>query len=104
MKIVPLSGVSRPAMILKVVVLPQPLSPTTNKNSPLLTVRVARSTATTEPNRFVSSRRARETTNRMLVKATPKDNLQANPWLVMDQEVGYDGLVIRNNPSSGDTY
>ena len=28
MKIVPLSGVSRPAMSLKVVVLPQPLSPT----------------------------------------------------------------------------
>jgi hypothetical protein len=63
-----------------------------------LNVRVAPSTATTEPNRFVSSRRARETTNRMLVKATPKDNMQADPWLVMNQEVGYDGFVIRVIP------
>src|SRR5678816_606834 len=103
MKIVPLSGVSRPAMILKVVVLPQPLSPTMTRNSPLLTVRLARSTATTEPNRFVSSRSARETTNRMLVKVTPKDNMQANLWLVMSKEVGYDGFVIRVILSNGDT-
>src|SRR5215475_1634603 len=97
MKIVPPSGASRPAMSLKVVVLPQPLSPTMTKNSPLLTVRLARSTATTEPNRFVSSRRARETTKRMLIKATRKDNWQANSWLVMDQEVGYDDFIIRND-------
>ena len=37
MKIVPLSGVSRPAMSLKVVVLPQPLSPTMTRDSSLLT-------------------------------------------------------------------
>src|SRR5438132_9810287 len=95
MKIVPLSGVSSPAMSLKVVVLPQPLSPTMTRNSPLLTVRLARSTATTEPNRFVSSRRARETTNRMLVKATPKDNM---PWLVMDKKVGYDDFCYESDP------
>src|SRR5262249_18233138 len=74
------------------------------RNSPLLTVRLARSTATTEPNRFVSSRKARETTKRMLVKATPKDNWQANSWLVMDQEVGYDDFIIRNAAFKGDDH
>lgn len=69
MKIAPLSGVSNPAMSLKVVVLPQPLSPTITKNSPLFTSRLASLTAVTEPKRFVKPRNARKTTKRMLVKA-----------------------------------
>lgn len=81
MKIPPLSGVSKPAMSLKVVVLPQPLSPRITKNSPLFTSRLASLTATTEPKRFVKARKARKITTRMLVNAQSKDNrIVAEGW------------------------
>src|SRR6476469_8686686 len=45
----PLSGFSRPAMILSNVVLPQPLAPTRHTNSPSATYRLTRSSARTAP-------------------------------------------------------
>src|SRR5712691_2640582 len=48
----PDSGVSRPAMHLKVVVLPQPDGPSIAKNSPSATSKLTSLTATTLPNRF----------------------------------------------------
>src|SRR5213596_1646639 len=46
---VPLSGFSSPAMMLSNVVLPQPLAPTRQTNSPSATFRLTRSSARTAP-------------------------------------------------------
>ena len=51
--IVPLVGSSRPAIILSVVVLPQPEGPNKAKNEPFGIVRVKSSTAVKSPNSFV---------------------------------------------------
>ena len=49
----PASGASKPAIMRRVVVLPQPLGPSIEKNSPPGIVIVTSFTATTSPNRFV---------------------------------------------------
>src|SRR6185503_21148207 len=46
---VPLSGFSNPAIMLSNVVLPQPLAPTRQTNSPSVTFRLTRSSARTDP-------------------------------------------------------
>src|SRR6188474_1902686 len=55
----PAVGVSRPAIIRRVVVLPQPDGPSSAKNDPDGTVRSRSSTATNEPNRLVTPLRTR---------------------------------------------
>ena len=51
----PSSGCSNPASMRSVVVLPHPDGPSNDRNSPGSTDRLSRSTATIEPNRFVTS-------------------------------------------------
>ena len=53
---VPREAVSKPPIRLRVVVLPQPLGPSSEKNSPLRISRSTRSSATTEPKRLPTSR------------------------------------------------
>src|SRR5690242_12210064 len=55
-RISPSSGCSKPAIIRSEVVLPQPLGPSSDRNSPLWTRRLTAFTATREPNRFVTAR------------------------------------------------
>src|ERR1700761_8731840 len=55
---VPLLGVSKPAIIRSVVVLPQPEGPTTITNSPSSISRFRSSTATFAPKAFVTARSA----------------------------------------------
>ena len=50
--ILPLSGVSSPAIIRKVVVFPQPDGPRSPKNSPRSTAKETSATAAVEPYRF----------------------------------------------------
>src|SRR5436853_5572068 len=59
----PLSGISKPAMMRRLVVLPQPEGPSSEKNSPALMSSVTPSTATTLPSNTLvtsSSRMAAE--------------------------------------------
>ena len=53
---VPREAVSKPPIRLSVVVLPQPLGPSSEKNSPLRMARSTPSSATTEPKRLPTSR------------------------------------------------
>ncbi len=50
----PLVGVSKPASILSVVVLPQPLGPSRLKNSPLAIVRLTSLTTVVSPKRLLT--------------------------------------------------
>src|SRR6185369_15786139 len=52
MWMVPAVGVSRPAIVRRVVVLPQPEGPRRTMNSPLATARLRASTAIVSPKRF----------------------------------------------------
>src|SRR5262245_55035866 len=56
-RIRPSSGVSNPAIIRSVVVLPQPLGPSIEKNSPARTANETPRTAATSANRFVTPSR-----------------------------------------------
>ena len=49
----PVSGISNPAIILRLVVLPHPLGPSSEKNSPSRMTTSTLSTATTSPKRLV---------------------------------------------------
>src|SRR4029453_2029119 len=57
--IVPADGSSRPAIIRRVVVLPQPDGPSSAKNDPAATVRSRSCTAVIDPNHLLTPRRTR---------------------------------------------
>src|SRR3979411_537496 len=57
-EITPAVGEMKPANIRSIVVFPQPLGPSTEKNSPCSTWRLTWLIASNEPNRFVTSLRA----------------------------------------------
>src|SRR3954453_1333798 len=87
----PVSGVSNPAIIRRLVVLPQPDGPSIEKNSPSRISRVTRSTAVWLPNRLL----------------TPSSAIAKRPFSVMSKSnlVGLTGamdrLIEQSHPSLG---
>ena len=53
-RIAPAVGISKPAIIFRIVVLPQPDGPSREKNSPRAMLKQASSTATKSPNRLAT--------------------------------------------------
>src|SRR5688572_17678734 len=73
MRISPASGSSNPASIRKVVVLPQPEGPSSDRNSPTSTFRSMPSTAVTVPKRLVTPANSTEPTAAILSQLPTAD-------------------------------
>src|SRR3954454_23452456 len=89
----PASGVSRPAIIRSVVVLPQPLGPSSEKNSPSPISSDRSSTAAALPNRLLTSTSAIAATGESiqllrLLKAVPVGRRLAVPLVARRRQAG----------------
>src|SRR5579884_1511246 len=78
-RIVPSLGVSKPAIMRRMVVLPQPLGPSSVRNSPCSTVRWMWSTAVTRPKYLVRSSSSRKAITYSLLSCCC--NIDLCPWL-----------------------
>ena len=72
-RIAPAVGISKPAIIRSVVVLPQPLGPRNETNSPCSTARSKSSTATVLAERFLTPRRSRGTPSSLSSLLSPDE-------------------------------
>src|SRR5437763_3303713 len=80
-RILPSLGVSKPATIRKIVVLPQPLGPSSVRNSPCSTARLTWSTAVNRPKLLVISFSSRNATLSSFEQPVGSQPLRLPLWL-----------------------
>src|ERR1700677_79056 len=89
MRMLPSLGCSNPASMRKSVVLPQPLGPRSEKNSPRPMVSVTRSTAAKFPNRLVTPRISmHESISPYLIEAGGRGQFSHQRPAVADERLG----------------